>query len=107
MLTVMPQVTTGELMEFEVSHGINLPCNVIFESATYGGVVAPICHVSSCSYENTDAITNVVDANHISFFTVHVLIKNTMKSTAIFTNYRTTEDSFLFVVIFSGSGERL
>ena len=42
----MTGVTTGELMEFELKHGVNLPCNVVLKDVTIGGVVSCMSHVS-------------------------------------------------------------
>ena len=42
----MSGVTVEELMEFELENDINLFCNVILTTPTYGGIVSLGCHVS-------------------------------------------------------------
>ena len=42
----MTNVTTQEMVDFEIAHNVAMPCNVILTSVTVGGLVAPICHVS-------------------------------------------------------------
>ena len=44
-VNVMCGVTVEELMDFELKHGVNLPCNVILTTPTYGGIIAAGCHV--------------------------------------------------------------
>ena len=41
----MTGVTTGELMEFQLRHGVNLPCNVVLRDVTVDGIVSCMSHV--------------------------------------------------------------
>ena len=52
----MSGVTVGELMDFELKNGVNLPCNVILTTSTYGGIVVLGCHVSLCSTFQTEKL---------------------------------------------------
>ena len=44
-VSVMTGVTTGELTEFQLRHGVNLPCNVVLRDVTVGGIVSCMSHV--------------------------------------------------------------
>ena len=44
-VTIAPGVTTGELSEFFKRTNVCFKTDVILDKVTYGGVIAPGCHV--------------------------------------------------------------
>ena len=46
-VTIVPGVTTGELMEFFLKNGVCFESDVILMNVTYGGVQTTGCHVST------------------------------------------------------------
>lgn len=47
-VTIVPGVTTGQLMQFFLDNDVTFLSDVILPSVTYGGVFSGGCHVSRC-----------------------------------------------------------